>query len=100
MDQNYTYPVILDYTEPEFINIILPDFNNATTCASKDDDYITAAQELLSLTILDFENENKKLPKSSKAEDINLEDNQQIVYVNVWMPYFRTKVKETYVKRL
>lgn len=97
--QNYTYPVILDYSEPEFINVILPDFNNAVTCTARDEDYITAAQELLSLSILDFENENKELPKSSRTEDINLEENQKIVFVNVWMPYFRTKVKEKYVKK-
>ncbi|MRH43344.1 type II toxin-antitoxin system HicB family antitoxin [Aquibacillus halophilus] len=99
MDQNYTYPIILDFSDDEIIDIILPDFGNVMTCVSKGEDYITAAQDFLSLTILDLENENKELPKRSEIEKLKIKRKQQMVYINIWMPYHRSKVKEVFVKK-
>jgi len=99
MEQNYTYPAILDFSEKDFINIIFPDFDDAVTCMDRDGDYITAAQEFLALTIIDMQSENKVPPKYTKLEDIKLQENQYVVYVNVWIPYYQSKVKEVYVKK-
>ena len=30
---------------------------------------------------------------------MDLEDGQKLVYVNLWMPYHRSTIKETYVKK-
>lgn len=97
MKDNYTYPVIIDYNENEVINIIFPDFTNAITCADLDDDYISIAQEYLTLIITDYEEENRTLPNPSL--NVNLKNNQQLVYVNIWMPYHRSNVKEVFVKK-
>ncbi len=97
MNDNYTYPAILDYNEKDFINIIFPDFNNANTCAELDEDHISLAQDYLALTISDFEADKKILPEPSKEIDIS--DGQRLVYINVWMPYHKSKIKEVYTKK-
>ena len=97
MKDNYTYPVILDYNEDNVINIIFPDFKNAATCTELDEDYISTAQDYLTLIIGDYEDDNRTLP--SPSLDIRLDNNQKLVFVNIWMPYHRSKVKEVFVKK-
>ncbi len=98
MKDNYTFPVVLDYNEKGYINILFPSFENGITCIDEGGNPILEAQNWLALTIVDFEEEHKLIPDEAN-DDIILEQNQKLVYVNVWMPYHRTKVKEVYVKK-
>lgn len=99
MDQNYTFPVILDFSDEEYVDMIFPDFMNMMTSVGRGEDYVVAAQEFLVLNILDLENENKDIPKRSETDKIPLYEQQQIIYINIWMPYHRSNVKEVYVKK-
>lgn len=99
MEENYTYPAVIDYNEKGFINIIFPDFNNACTCIERNENYIMAAQDALVLAILDIEESGGRLPKQMRTEEINIKENQKIVYINIWMPYHRAKTKIVYTKK-
>lgn len=90
MKDNYTYPVILDYREEGFININFPDFEYAFTCVEVGEDYVGEAQNLLSLTIVDYESKGKDIPIPSL--NIDVKEGQKLVYVNVYMPYHRTQI--------
>ena len=98
MKMNYTYPVILDYGDNEMINVILPDFGDLCTCVEKENN-IEEIQEFLALQIEDYEASGKYLPKPSQIEDIEIENNQKLIFVNLWMPYQRSKIKVEYVKK-
>ena len=54
MKDNYTYPAIMSENEVGGMDIIFPDFNNATTCAAKGEDAVEAAQDFLVLMIAHF----------------------------------------------
>lgn len=97
MNDNYTYPAILDYSEEDNINIYFPDFKDAVTYADYNDDFVKLAQEYLALLITDHNDSMKELPKPSF--NVEVKDNQKLIYINIWMPYFKTKVKEIYVKK-
>lgn len=99
MSDNYTYPAILDYSDEGFINIIFPDFPYAMTCVEEGEDYVSEAQDCLSLAIADMEDNGKELPQDGVFREIPLEEGQKLVYINVWMPYHRSKIKEVYVKK-
>lgn len=99
MENNYTYAAILDYSEPDNINIIFPDFYGYVTGVEVGEDYITEAQNCLALAISEYESKRESLPKCSLADEIKLEEDQKLVYINVWMPFHRTKIKEVYVKK-
>lgn len=98
MKDNYTYVAIIDEREKGFINISFPDFDNAMTCVSQGEDYITAAQDYLALMIADMEDTGRTLPEMKTGLHL-LEEGQKEIYINVWMPYHRTKIKEVYVKK-
>ena len=95
--ENYTYPAIIDGNEVGYTNIIFPDFDGAMTCAVPGQDFVEMAQDMLTLLIADYEDEGKVLPEPSR--DVNLVDGQKLIYINVWMPFHRTKIKEVYVKK-
>lgn len=99
MEQNYTFAALLDYSEEYFINISFPDFEGLMTSVERGEDPITAAQDILTLTLLDLESENKNIPTQGNIDEINVHEQEKLVFVNVWMPYHRSKVKEVYVKK-
>ncbi len=95
MTDNYTYPAIISENELGGKDIRFPDFNDATTCTSEN--VIETAQDFLALVISDYEDCKKNVPRVQ--QDYVLEEGQQLIYINVWMPYHRTKMKEVYVKK-
>ncbi len=99
MDNNYTYSAIIDYNEPGFINIVFPDFEGLSTCVEVGEDIIENAQECLALAILDLEEQNRELPVKKTEKEIILANNQKLVFVNIWMPFHRSKIKEVYTKK-
>ena len=98
MKENYTYRAVLDSSEEGFINIIFPDFDNSVTSVEAGENPIEAAQEWLALNIAACEEEGLPTPEESILP-VDLDDNQSLVFINVWMPYHRAKEKIVYVKK-
>ena len=103
MKENYTYPVIVDRSDPGYLNIIFPGFDGGDpaipvmTSVKAGDDFIAAAQDTLALEILEYESSGRELPPENMV--VSLAEGQKLVYVNLWMPYHRSTIKETYVKK-
>lgn len=98
MKDSYTYPAIFDYSEKGSVQILFPDFDNGSTYAPDGCDPVVEAQDWLALVIAGREDERESLPTPESAE-IKLEAGQKLVYINVWMPYHRTKQKVVYTKK-
>lgn len=99
MKDNYTFPVVFDYSDDEWIQIIFPCFDNQCTEVEKKEDPVTAAQDWLALNIIDCEQSKTGVPSEELPDDFILEQNQHLVYVNIWMPFHRSSVKVTYTKK-
>ena len=99
MEENYTYPVILDFSNDDVIEVKIPNFSDNISFIEIDDDKITAAQEILAMAIIEYEDKNLKLPEPFKVDEIKLLENQQSIFINVWLPYYRAKIKISYVKK-
>ena len=94
---NYTYPAVIEYEEPDLINISFPDFPGTMTCSGPDpEEFIENAQDLLCLTLCDYLDRSVTPPQPGQYKPT---ENRQIILVNVWIPYHRSKVKEVYVKK-
>lgn len=76
----------------EEIEVSFLDFPDLIAVADDENEIIRAAQEVLALTILDYVDQGKKLPEPSMASG-------NIIYIHVWMPYFKNTTKEIYVKK-
>ena len=99
MKDNYTYPAIIDVSDPSLVYIDFPDFEYLSTETNRSSDYIKEAQECLALGLIDCEESGTAAPKPTSASKIVLEDHQILVYINVWMPYHRTRQKIVYTKK-
>lgn len=98
MKENYIYPVVLKKEEDGFL-ITFPDFPEQMTEASTEESAIIAAQEVLALCISDNEEMEKDNPTPTDPDSIELSTGDKLIYVHVWMPYFRQVEKVVYVKK-
>ncbi|MGL5592940.1 MAG: type II toxin-antitoxin system HicB family antitoxin [Cetobacterium sp.] len=97
-----TYPVVLTY-EDNLIYVGIPDLeiDYYTAYAETLDEAVKIAKELITLEIMDLEDEKKVIPLASKLDLIKekLEDNQEIILINLWLPYEKSLVKVEYKKK-
>ena len=96
MENNYTFPAVFDYSEEGVINIHFPDIPEAFSCAGSEKEAVEFSQDVLALVLQDYEDTRRVIPEASSPK---AKKNQKVVYINVWMPYHRSKSKETYVKK-
>lgn len=92
MEENYVYPARMSCNDNvyriEFLDF--PDMNLIEE--ETKEEVIHSAQSYLALEILDYESRKQNLPKPSENEN-------DVIYIHIWMPYFRNAAKEVYVKK-
>lgn len=92
MKENYIYPATIKCIDGTY-QIEFLDFPDMCVINEETKDMaIHSAQECLALEILDYESRNQELPKPT-------EEKTDIIYIHIWMPYFRNASKEIYVKK-
>lgn len=94
----YIYPAIFDYAE-DGISISFPDLPGCISCANTDEEALYMAKDALGLYIACSEEDNEKLNKPSKLNEISFNKNQRVVLIEVNMPLFREAVQNTSVKK-
>ena len=62
---------------------------------------IKTAKELITLFYTELEENKKEIPKPSDIKDIKktLKDNQEVIYINLWLPYEKSLIKVAYKKK-
>lgn len=92
MKENYVYPAKIK-KEGKAYKIEFLDFPEMLPIeADSKDKAIYSAQKYLALTIIDYESRSQKLPLPTENEE-------SVIYIHIWMPYFRNAAKEVYVKK-
>ena len=99
MEENYVYPAIFKKEEDSMINITFPGFPELMLCAESWEKGIELAQRGLALAIIEYLDSGQTLPSISPPESIDTTQGEQIVYIQLWLPYFRSDVREVYVKK-
>lgn len=94
----YFYPAIFTYEEDKEIAVVFPDLNCATSGIDEDDAF-SSARELLGCVLNGLEEDEEEIPQPSKINDIKLEKNETIVLIDVFMPAFREKMKNRFIKK-
>lgn len=96
------YPVILTY-EDNLIYVGVPDLkiDNYASYGETFEEAIQSAKEMITLHLCDFEEEGTDFPKRSEIRSLKgkLQDNQEVIYVNLWLPYEKSLVKIEYKKK-
>ena len=98
MKDIYIYPAIFDYAE-DGISIAFPDLPGCFSSGDNDEDAVKNAKEALSLHIYSIEEDNDVIPEPTSFSKIEVEKNQIVVPIEVWMPYHRSQIKTVYIKK-
>lgn len=98
MKENYIYPIILK-KEGDIILVSFPDFPDQMTEAETETEAVECAQNVIALELIDMIDTKGKTPKATGQEEIVVNEGEKLVYVQVWLPYYRQSVKEIYVKK-
>ena len=91
MKNNYVYPAKIIKREEKVI-LEFVDFSNIVIEVENEDELIEVAQEALAGELLDYMNQGKELPKASVITE-------GVIYVQVWLPYYKSMEKVVYVKK-
>ena len=92
MKENYFYPARIDFIDGKH-QVHFIDFPNMILAEeSTKEDAIVEAQRGLALVIFDYENSGKELPEPDESET-------DVIYIHVWLPYYRNISKKVYVKK-
>lgn len=91
MKNNYVYPAKISSNGNQLILEFL-DFLDLVVIEDNEEKLIESAQEVLALSIMDLLAQGKEVPNPSREKS-------GIIYVHVWLPYYRTMEKEVYVKK-
>ena len=98
MKENYTYPIKLKKM-PDVCLVTFPDFPGQMTEGESQEEAVWAARELLALCISSNEDRGIENPSPSEPGQIVTEEGETLIYVHLWMPYFRQIQKTIYVKK-
>lgn len=97
-----TYPIILTY-EDDIIYGSVPDLNidNYVTSGKIIEEVLSNLKEIITLTLLDLEDNKNEFPKASEIKELKktLEENQELLLINMWLPYEKSKIKLEYKKK-
>ncbi len=92
MKENYIYPAKFELVDGLW-QVRYLDFPNMSLIEEENkEDALRSAQECLALEILDYESRGEELPVPTENEN-------DVTYIHIWMPYFRNASKEIYVKK-
>ncbi|MCG5026842.1 type II toxin-antitoxin system HicB family antitoxin [Anoxybacillus flavithermus] len=94
----YIYPAIFDYSS-DGISVEFPDLPGCFTCGDTEEEAFKMAKEAMALHLYGLEQENEEIPHPSKVSEIQTENNQVIVFIEVWMPPFRHEMENKAVKK-
>lgn len=101
MKNNVIYPIVLTY-EDNNILVTFPDFlYDNVTYGETMEEAIQNAKEVLTLELAEYLDRKKEFPKATSGNDIRkfLKKNQELVYIDMWLPYELSLRKTIYKKK-
>lgn len=98
LKNTYVYPAIFDYAE-DGISVEFPDLPGCLTCGDTEDEAITMAKEAMGLHLYGMEKDGDAIPEASSIKDIQVDKNQVIVMIDVWMPLIRESINNQAIKK-
>ena len=94
----YIYPAVCVKEEGGY-SVEFPDLEGCYTCGKDLQDAMSMAQDVLSLTLVDYEDTKKKIPSPSDAKALELEENEFYSYVPCDTDKYRRLLNNTAVKK-
>ena len=78
------YPVLFYEEDDGKYSVFVTDLQNSSTCGSNLEEAMEMAEDLIAGIVLDDMEENNKIPKPSKIEDINFKKLEEQLQIENW----------------
>ena len=94
----YTFPAVFSI-EKDGISVEFPDLPGCLSCGDTDDEALYMAKDALELHLFGLEEEGENIPDPSSISSLNLQKNQFVALIEVWMPPIRDEMAQKAVKK-
>ena len=98
MKDRYSFIAVFDVAE-DGISIEFPDLPGCLPCADTMEEVLKNAHEALGLHLWGLEQDGEEIPEPTQIQNITLEKNQVPAVIEVFMPAFRDKLNNRFVKK-
>ena len=98
MKDRYSFIAVFDVAE-DGISIEFPDLPGCLPCADAMEEALKNAHEALGLHLWGLEQDGEEIPEPTQIQNITLEKNQVPAVIEVFMPAFRDKLNNRFVKK-
>lgn len=98
MNENYVYPALFQ-REGGGIRITFPDFPELMVTAGDWQEGMEQARRQLAMAVIDRVDGGREVPESGSPEEVKAAPEAELVYLHIWLPYYRSNVREVYVKK-
>lgn len=98
MKDRYSFIAVFDVAE-DGISIEFPDLPGCLPCADTMEEALKNAHEALGIHLWGLEQDGEKIPEPTQIQNITLEKNQVPAVIEVFMPAFRDKLNNRFVKK-
>ena len=98
MKDRYSFIAIV-YTDEDGVSVEFPDLPGCLPCAETIDEAVDNAREALGLHLWGMEQDGETIPEPSTIKDIQIGDGGVPMLVDVFLPPFRDKLTNRFVKK-
>lgn len=95
----YIYPAVFTAEEGGLYSVDFPDLESCYTSGESLADALMMAEDVLALTMFEYERDNKTIPAPSAHKDISLEENEFVNYVAADTLFYQKKYNSKSVKK-
>ena len=86
--ERYFYPAVFTYESGQEIAVDFPDLKCATSGVNEDD-ALLSARELLGCVLYGLEEDGEEIPAPSPLTAVEMQPNERVILVDVYMPSVR-----------
>lgn len=86
--ERYFYPAVFTYEPDQEIAVVFPDLGCATSGVNEQD-ALLSARELLGCVLNGLEEDGEEVPPATPLSQIEMDTNERVVLIDVYMPSVR-----------
>lgn len=98
MKDRYSFIAVFNVAD-DGISIEFPDLPGCLPCADNMEEALKNAREALGLHLWGMEQDGEEIPEPTSITDIHCESNEVPAVIDVFMPTFRDKLNNRFVKK-
>lgn len=95
----YVFPAVFTAEEGGLYSVNFPDLESCYTCGDNLADAIKMAEDVLALTLYEYEKSKKAIPQPSAWRSIPIEENEFVNFVSADTMYYQKKFNSKAVKK-